>query len=69
MNSTIIRQVWSIVAENSTTAFAGLNDSDLVEQLLKKLHAKQNLSPEDWSLMSGYLHARTLLIREIAQSH
>ena len=69
MNTTIIRQVWSIVEESSTTALESLNDSDLVDQLLNKLHARQNLTPEDWSIMSAYLSARTLLIREIAQSH
>ncbi|MEA5532464.1 hypothetical protein [Crocosphaera sp. XPORK-15E] len=68
MNATIIRQLWSIVEESSDKTVMSLDDSDLVNQLLGKLNARQNLSPEDWYVMSDYLSARTLLIREIAES-
>ncbi|MEA5509807.1 hypothetical protein VB715_08525 [Crocosphaera sp. UHCC 0190] len=68
MNAAIIRQLWSIVEESSDKTVMSLNDSDLVNQLLHKLQARQYLSAEDWYVMSAYLSSRTLLIREIAQS-
>ncbi len=67
VNTTIMRQLWSIIEESSEKTLTGLNDSDLVNQLLNKLSARQPLSPEDLYTIGDYLRSRILLIREIAQ--
>lgn len=67
VNTSIMRQLWSIIEESSEKTLISLNDSDLVNQLLKKLNAQQNLSSEDCCLISAYLRSRTPLIREMAE--
>ncbi|WP_198649037.1 hypothetical protein [Cyanothece sp. BG0011] len=66
MNTTIMRQLWSIIDESPGKTLTGLNDSDLINQILNKLSAKQKLSSEDCGVINAYLRSRILLIREIA---
>ncbi|MDJ0598276.1 MAG: hypothetical protein QNJ37_05495 [Crocosphaera sp.] len=66
MNTTIMRQLWSIIEESSEKPLTGLNDSDLINQILTKLSSKQNLSSEDCCRINAYLRSRILLIREMA---
>lgn len=66
MNTKIMRQLWSIIDESPGKTLVGLNDSDLINQILKKLSARQKLSSEDCGAINAYLHSRILLIREIA---
>ncbi|EAZ92380.1 hypothetical protein CY0110_28514 [Crocosphaera chwakensis CCY0110] len=62
-----MRQLWSIIDESPGKTLVGLNDSDLINQILKKLSAKQKLSSEDCGAINAYLSSRILLIREIAE--
>ena len=67
VNTTIMRQLWSIIGENSGKTLVGLNDSDLLNHIISKLSSQQNLSSEDCGLISTYLSSRILLIREMAE--
>ena len=67
VNTTIMRQLWSIIGENSGKSLVGLNDSDLINHIISKLSSQQNLSSEDCGLISTYLSSRILLIREMAE--
>ncbi|MDJ0732242.1 MAG: hypothetical protein QNJ33_19880 [Crocosphaera sp.] len=67
MNTTIMRQLWSIIDESSGKTLTGLNDSDLINQIVTKLNTKQNLSSEDCGVINAYLRSRILLIRELAE--
>lgn len=68
MNTSIIRQLWSIVEESSAKTLVNLDDSDLISQLLKKLDAQHPLSSEDLQVMKVYFSSKTVLIRDIARS-
>ncbi|WP_119259880.1 hypothetical protein [cyanobacterium endosymbiont of Rhopalodia gibberula] len=68
MNTSIIRQLWSIVEKSSAKILVNLDDSDLVSQLLKKLDAQCSLSSEDLQVMKVYFRSKTVLIRDIARS-
>ncbi|XHU95694.1 MAG: hypothetical protein JJP05_08420 [cyanobacterium endosymbiont of Rhopalodia gibba] len=68
MNTSIIRQLWSIVEESSARTLVNLDDSDLVSQLLKKLDAQYSLSSEELQVMKVYFRSKTILIRDIARS-
>ena len=68
MNTSIIRQIWSIVEESSAKTLVSLNDSDLVSQLLKKLDEQHLLSSEDLQVTKVYFSSKTVLIRDIARS-
>ncbi len=67
MNTTIMRQLWSIIAESSGKTLTGLNDSDLINQILSKLSNQQNLSSEDCGVINAYLRSKILLVREMAE--
>ena len=67
MNTTIMRQLWSIIEETSEKTLTGLNDSDLINQIVTKLSSQQHLSSEDCSVINAYLRSRILLIREMAE--
>ncbi|XTZ11961.1 MAG: hypothetical protein ACP8RL_08090 [cyanobacterium endosymbiont of Rhopalodia inflata] len=68
MNTSIIRQLWSIVEESSARTLVNLDDSDLMSQLLKKLDAQYSLSSEELQVMKVYFRSKTILIRDIARS-
>ncbi|MDJ0580420.1 hypothetical protein [Crocosphaera sp.] len=67
MNTTMMRQLWSIIAENSEKTLTGLNDSDLISHIVSKLNSQQNLSSEDCGVINAYLRSRILLIREMTE--
>ena len=68
MNTSIMRQLWSIVEESSAKTLINLDDSDLVSQLLNKLNAQYSLSSEDLQVIEVYFSSKTVLIKDIARS-
>ncbi|ACK69458.1 hypothetical protein PCC7424_1004 [Gloeothece citriformis PCC 7424] len=68
MNSSILRQVWTVVEESQAHGLLSLPDQDLVNQLLERLQEKEFLSTEDSKKIRGYLSSRTPLIRDLAQA-
>lgn len=68
MNSSILRQIWSVVEETQSNVVLRLNDTELVQQLLGQLSSKKDLSSEEIDTMSLYLRSKTSLIRDIAQA-
>ncbi len=67
MNTTIMRQIWSIISESSGKTLTWVDDSDLINQILSKLSSQQNLSSEDCGVINAYLRSKILLIREMAE--
>ena len=67
MNSSTMRQLWSLISETSHSAIVHLSDSDLVGQLITQFQKKQALSQQEIFLMRNYIGSRILLIREIVQ--
>lgn len=68
MDSSTLRQLWTVVEETQTSVLLGLNDRDLLKQLLRQLESKKVMSSEENSTISAYISARTKLIRDIAQA-
>jgi hypothetical protein len=66
MNSSTLRQLWSVIEENHTSVLLSLGDGDLVKQLLNQLNRKNPLSKEEASKVSAYLYSKTSLIRDLA---
>lgn len=69
MNASMLRQFWSLVEEIHSTTVLKLNDTELIQQLLRQLEDKFPLSLEESNLMSSYISSRTLLIRELAEAY
>lgn len=66
MNSKTLRQLWSVVEQTQSHTLLGLNDTDLVTQLLKQLDSQIFLTSEETHTMSAYIFSRTRLIRDLA---
>ena len=67
MDYSTLRNLWTVIEETQTGLLLKLNDTDLVDQLLRQLGDRKILSREEATIVSTYLHLRTPLIREIAQ--
>ncbi|HEY9638330.1 MAG TPA: hypothetical protein V6D14_33380 [Coleofasciculaceae cyanobacterium] len=68
MNSSTLRQLWSVIAEVQIGTLLKLSDTDLVQQLVNRLESRKPLSREETSTVSAYLRSRTELIRDLAQA-
>lgn len=68
MEITILRQFWSLVEATQTNTLLLLNETDLVDQLLKKFDSRQQLSLEQNQLLAHYIRSKTSLIRDLAAS-
>ncbi|MBD2450034.1 hypothetical protein H6G76_23295 [Nostoc sp. FACHB-152] len=67
INSTILRQFWSVVEQTQSSTLLGLNDTDLVKLLLRQIESKTTLNHEETSNLTAYIYSKTLLIRDLAQ--
>lgn len=68
MNPATLRQLWVVIEETQTPALLRLSDADLIQQLLRQLTLRQSLTLEEFNTVTLYLHSRTSLIRDIAQT-
>ena len=66
MNSSTLRQLWSVVEETQSSLLLRLSDTELVKQLLSQLESRNSLSNEEAIAISGYIHSKTSLIRDLA---
>ncbi|MBW4565405.1 MAG: hypothetical protein KME32_30840 [Mojavia pulchra JT2-VF2] len=68
MGSTTLRLLWSVIEETQTSILLGLNDTELIKQILAQINNKQLLSGEEIDSVRAYIYARTPLIRDLAQA-
>ena len=66
VNSSTLRHLWSIVEETQTNTLLKFNDAELIQQLLKQLEKKSQISSEEVGTMSKYISSRVPLIRDLA---
>ena len=66
MNSSTLRQIWSVIEETQSSLLLRLSDTELVKQLLSQLESRNSLSNEEAIAISGYIHSKTSLIRDLA---
>jgi hypothetical protein len=55
-----------VIEQTQASTLLRLDDTDLVNQLLKQLDTKKPLSSEETNTLSAYLYSRTPLIRDLA---
>ncbi|NWF58349.1 MAG: hypothetical protein HXY43_03280 [Fischerella sp.] len=66
MNSSTLRQLWSVIEDTQTSILLEVNDTELVQQLLRQLETQKILSSEEISVISAYISSRLPLIRDLA---
>jgi hypothetical protein len=66
MNTGRLRQLWATIEETDARRLHGLNDTDLIQQVLKQLNTRHALSGEESQVIVSYLKMRLPLIRDMA---
>lgn len=67
MTPNLLRQLWSLVESTQTNVLLKLDDSSLVELLLKQLHHQHYLDGQQADILSDYIRRKMPLIRDLAQ--
>ncbi len=68
MNSSILRQLWSVVEETQANILLSFGDTELVQQLVAQVESRGLLNTEEVGTVSAYLSSRLLLIRDMARA-
>lgn len=68
MNSSILRQFWSVVEATQTVTLMALDDSKLVEQLIQQLRQQYSLNSDQIDSIAVYIRSRLPLVRDLAQA-
>lgn len=68
MSPLMIRQLWSLVEATQSQVLLNLDDSTLVQWLLKQLKTQRVLDRTETVVFSDYIQSRLPLIRDLAQS-
>lgn len=68
MSPLMIRQLWSLVEATQSQVLLNLDDSTLVQWLLKQLKTQRALDRTEAVVFSDYIQSRLPLIRDLAHS-
>jgi hypothetical protein len=68
MNSSLLRQLWSVIENIQTGVLLRLNDAELVRQLMQQFRMQHALSSEEADVLSEYIRTKAHLIRDVASS-
>ncbi len=69
MNTSLLRQVWKVIEQTNFYELLSLNDTELIQRLLRQLETQNRLSQEETVLVQVYLNSKLPLIRDLAESH
>jgi hypothetical protein len=68
MNPSTLRQLWSLIETTQATLLLNLDDTSLVQCLLRQFPTHSPLNPEEATLLQSYIHSRLTLIRDLAHN-
>lgn len=68
MTPTLLRQLWSLIESAQSSLLLTLDDGSLVQWLLEQLSQRHALNSSETECISGYIHSKLSLIRDLAQS-
>jgi hypothetical protein len=68
MSPSMLRQFWSLVETIYSEIPLALDDSSLIQWLLRQMRARRLLSVEETDLLVHYIHDRLPLIRELEEA-
>jgi hypothetical protein len=68
MNPSMLRQFWSLVESLYAEIPLAMDDSSLIQWLLRQMRARRLLSPEETDFLMQYIRDRLPLIRELEEA-
>jgi hypothetical protein len=66
VNASTLRQLWSLIEDTHTNILLEVNDTELIQQLLRQLENQKLLSSEESKVIHAYISSRLPLIRDLA---
>lgn len=67
MTPLMLRQLWSLIETTQTQILLTLDDTSLVQWLLRRLKQERSLDYQETHLLRDYLQAKLSLIRDLAE--
>lgn len=67
MSPLVLRQLWTLIEKTQTGILLHLDDSSLVQWLLRQLRTERSLNGQESDAVSSYIYSRLPLIRDLAQ--
>lgn len=68
MNSSKLRQFWSVVEGTHAGILLKLNDHELVHQLIRQLEDSDWFTAEETATVSNYIRSKVSLVRDLAEA-
>jgi hypothetical protein len=69
MNSTTLRLLWSTIEGMQNDIISDLSDNKLTSYIVEQLQQQILLSSQERNKVESYLNTKTMLIRDLAESH
>lgn len=66
MTPVMLRQLWSLVDATQVALLLNLDDTSLVQWLLRQFRVQQPLNSEETTILSSYIQSKLPLIRDLA---
>lgn len=67
MTPTMLRQLWSVIETTQAHMLLKLDDTSLVQWLLKQIKQERSLDGNESDILSAYIQSKLSLIRDLAQ--
>lgn len=67
MTPLMLRQLWALVETTQSNILLSLDDSSLVQWLLRQVRSERSLDHHELDALSTYIRSRLPLIRDLAQ--
>jgi hypothetical protein len=68
MNSSILRELWTLIDNMQPHILVNIEEKELIEQILEQLEGKNNVNLEEDDFVSVYISSKMSLIRDLAES-
>lgn len=67
MTPNMMRQLWAVIEATQVNTLLQVDDSGLVQLLLKQLAARQPIDPQTIGSLNSYIQSKLPLIRDTAE--
>lgn len=68
LNPMELRKLWGLIEQTQSSILLGCSDTELIQELIFQMEAKDLLDASESNVMRAYLHSRILLIRDFARA-
>lgn len=67
MTPLLLRQLWSLIETTQSNILLTLDDTTLVQWLLRQVKSERSLDHHETNALADYIYSKLTLIRDLAQ--